>query len=365
MSISESDYSLILALEPDPLISYSDLADKLQISWPTAKKRITKLEKQGILLKPFVSVFAEGIGLSKVNLILEVPNLNKMIQLENFFDFYPYTLYRARFIGKQFGLFLQLNIPEGAEDIIMELLDRLKDKQFVSKGEIFESTLIRYQIYPTIQKFNMNTGSWEFSWKTWLDRMPGDSDVELETVTEKPKLDEIKDVHLQILRILTEDASLKQSKIMKELNLSRTDTHRHYTYVMENFISEIRLNYKREIFNISDSYLVIIRDLAKKDLINLFSHFKDKAPPFRISFEIINNHTVLIWGTMSNTQALDFAFALWEKYPQMEYYPLSNRDDSVRRHSFKPENFDLEKKKWKDNRQYLLEIPLSTLVSSE
>ena len=50
MSITKKQLPIILHLNEDPLMSLQDLADRLGVTWVTAKKRYEELREQGILI---------------------------------------------------------------------------------------------------------------------------------------------------------------------------------------------------------------------------------------------------------------------------------------------------------------------------
>ncbi|MCY3411597.1 MAG: Lrp/AsnC family transcriptional regulator [Candidatus Heimdallarchaeota archaeon] len=361
MRISDTDYQIILALESDPLMTYSDLSKRLQISWPTAKKHLINVQEKGILRHPYATYYPEKLGLTAISFIIFVSDLDKMQTLEKFFDEFPYSLYRSRFLGMRFGLFVQVNFPTHAREKIDKLIDMLKGLELFEDIHVLDSTNVRYQIYPSLTKFDRKTGIWDFSWEEWVDTIPQDSELEITPPLVEANLDEYNEIHFEILKLLTMDASIKQTEIRKLLNLSKTDTHNHYTTVMNKLVSDIRIRYHRSLINFSDSYLVLIPNIKEAELRNLISHLKSNPPPFRISFNLLSNNSAVIWGTMTNPQAMEFSFAFWRLFPQMEYYPLNVRGSSSRKYYFYPDNFDFSTQSWKISDQYIIGEPISKI----
>ena len=119
--IPPEDYQIILKLESNPLISYSDLADELGVSWPTAKRKLVDLRSRGVVRTPIAIYNKKALGLQRVTVIWSVENIEHLTLLENLCDIHPYTHYRGRGYGDGFVLFVQFDIPPETLPLMEEL----------------------------------------------------------------------------------------------------------------------------------------------------------------------------------------------------------------------------------------------------
>ncbi|KKK57054.1 hypothetical protein LCGC14_3058370, partial [marine sediment metagenome] len=113
--IPYKDFKLIQALQTDPLISMKKLAKKVDISWPTVKKRYNRMVEEGIIGLPVAIYKVETLGLLRISVIAKVLTMELLKKLELACDVHPYTHYRSRFFGEHFGLLIQFDIPNNSE----------------------------------------------------------------------------------------------------------------------------------------------------------------------------------------------------------------------------------------------------------
>ena len=97
MRVTESDLLILVGLRDDPLISYSSLANKLQLAPNTVKSKIQTLKEKGILKIKDGDISAKikfPVSLTEYEIKVENIYRNTIkdeILLKIHFDYKPYT----------------------------------------------------------------------------------------------------------------------------------------------------------------------------------------------------------------------------------------------------------------------------------
>ncbi|MFW9852816.1 MAG: winged helix-turn-helix transcriptional regulator [Candidatus Thorarchaeota archaeon] len=361
MDISTKDLALIFALEEDPFISITKLAEMLKLSRPTVKKRMENLKKQGILGKPIALYQPENLGLERKHIFAEVSTQGDLKKLEKACEEHPYTRYRVRTFGGTFGLYMQFEIPPNTLQLLNEFMLNLQESKFIINFKIFESCGTRTVSFPDLSKFNVENLTWDFSWDKWFKSLKSYSSEINNLEKEETDFSVYKPSHLQVLRKISSDASINQSELKDVLGLSKTEAHRSYKYVMDKYIDRVRLIYDRESFNLTETYLAISTFIGEEKQGQIYNQMKENPPPFHISVDMLKNYGIIIWGNMSTSQATDFAFSSWKSLNNANIYILNTKKGGSRMYWFYPNNFDFKEQYWKISREYMVDEPLSRL----
>jgi DNA-binding Lrp family transcriptional regulator len=360
--LSTKDYDLLLTLESNPLANYSELADSLNQSWVTVKKRVQNLQKQGIIRNPSVEINNSKLGLDRVNIMVELANFDKVRLIEMFCDLHPYTLYRARVFGKRFGMFIQFNIPKGSLSLLEESLRLLLDNDILLNFEILDSINQRVLTNPDLRYFNIHSLDWDFSWREWLQHLKTIDSGPLPEIESTNELKNIKMLHLELLRKFTENATYKQTEFLSEFDLTKSTASRYYTYVMNNLVSKVRFNYDHSKFNLANTYLVVIPNLDEDSYNRFYWNFKKNPPTMKMSLELISRNSIILWGSMSTKLASEFALLIWKEFPMTRIYTLITTDESAASYWFYHENFNESTKDWKKDYNYMVQEPLKEIL---
>lgn len=355
---------MVLALEEDPLMSLKKLSDKLDISWPTVKKRYENAKKEGIIHKSIAHYDYTKLGLMRVTIICYVVDHDAMLLIEEACNQHPYTIYHSRLVGQKFGLFINFNIPntEKAKNNIGDLFDILANEGNISEFQVLESSNINHSFLTNLEDYDFDNNQWKFSWKEWFANLIQDVPNLPERAQDIIDTADFTRKRLETLRFLTRDASYKQSDIMDFLEISRTESHRVYTWVMENLITEIELIYDRSYFEINNLFLYIIPNLDNEEIRFLYHNFERSPPPIRFVFDIMENNTVLMWGNMNSYMSHQFAYHIWKIFPRTQMMMLSNMPNSSWRYWFYHENFDFERGVWKDSEEWMIDNVLDAIT---
>lgn len=358
-------------LDNDPLMSYQDLAEKVGISWPTAKKRYKEAKKREILFNPLASYHFKKMGLVNVTVLAYTPNYNSLDMVEKACEIHPHTIYRSRLIGKEFGIFMKYYIPdnETAFNNLIEFISILKEKGWIEDYNLYNGNSTyedNINIYSNLDYYDFEDGIWKFEWSDWFQKLMDSKDhpsAYQRIKVEKIETEELSLARLTILNRLTKDASIKQADLMRDpkLNLSRTEAHRQYNYVMENLVFDIENMYDRARFDLSDLNLFVIENMDQDKMAQFCNLLEKDPPPFRVSLEILNENTIIMWANMSQHLAQTFGYEMWQLNPQMKMYSLVYSGTNSRRYAFYVENYDFRKQEWNSSRKWMVEDPIRIL----
>ena len=355
-NLSSEDFAILLALESNPYMPMTELAALLGVSRITAKKRVDDLKERDIIRKPIAIYNPNSLFLKRVNVFAKLKTVEQLQKLELVCDEHPYTHYRVRAFGGGFGLFIQFDIPESSVKLLNDFFKTLQKERILESFTLLPSTNLRTDVYADLKRYNVKLSSWEFSWKEWLKSTESFSSA-LPTKSNKTvNYSEFNQIHFKILRMLTADGSLKQTDINEKLTLSRTQGHRDYNYVMDNYIEKIRFIYNREIFQLTETYIAFGQNIPQNTSAKIFNAINKSPPPFRLSLDIIEEEGILVWANMSSSQAADFAFALWNKFNNIQIYTLDTKKSKL--YWFYPNNFDFTTQVWKTSKDYFITEPL-------
>ncbi len=338
----------------------SQIAKSTGLAWNTIKNRIDHLEKNGILREPYPILKYEVLELERHHVTVSLNNSTVLSVLEESLNDYPYIRYRARFHGDEgFGLYLQFDIPKGTEHHLESYLGLLLVKGVIDDYQRYVELGPRYETRLNFSQYNFENQQWKFSWKEWLDRMDEQEVQSLEYESPKSLLGKIEPIHFEVLQLLFEDARTSQKQISERLQIPMGQAHRHYRFVMEKLVKNVRLYYDTTYFDLTSTYMAIIKaeGMAEK----VFNNYVKGGPPFSTSLSLLQNDKVLLWGSFSPQQGIDAIFSLWEKFSDVKVYLLDTTDRGSFSYDFYPPNFDFDKRWWKVDRYYMVEEPFLLL----
>jgi DNA-binding Lrp family transcriptional regulator len=344
-----------------------ELADHLDISWPTAKKRYDDIVNRGVIRKTSAIYEVEALGLQRITVLIQVKNYHKMQIMEQACTEHPYTHYRARAFGDSFGLLVQFDIPaleEGHENLV-KFFEELNKLDIVADYQLLTSSGTRGELFPDLSRYKLDTASWDFSWKNWFQNIDNASTTLPSKKIYQKNFDEFTPLRFNVLRALNENGGLKQADLMETFDLSRTEAHRQYKFVKDNLIHSLRLNYDREYFDLTETYAIICTLSNEDDRSRFYNALMSNPPPFRIGIDLVNKDKMLIWTTISPAQASEFIFLVWKKYVSIKIFRISVSMQGSYLYWFYPFNFDFERKKWKTGDNYMVTDPINRLLSNK
>lgn len=359
------DLQIIQKLEKNPLMSFSELAQELRVSWPTAKRRVTDLKARGIIREPVGVYNIDNLNLNRISILWSLENPNQLAQMEKFCDLHPYTHFRARGYGSGFILFTQFNVPLEITPLIKELRVILKEKGCCVDSQLLESSGRRVETFSELDFFDPNIGQWYFDWNNWIDSFLHQPErISLPEPAERILLETWDLTDFKILRMLTANTEIKQAEIMRELKLTRTETHRRYNRVFENLISGVRLSYDRTLFDLVDTQLFLVKNIDERKSCQFYHLMKSIPPPFRMGLDILKDESFYLWSkALPSNHGQQLVFSLWKIFNSFETYILDSNEAIL--YWFYPDNFDFEHHYWKTSRKYVVDDPITALETSE
>ncbi|UCG01303.1 MAG: winged helix-turn-helix transcriptional regulator [Candidatus Heimdallarchaeota archaeon] len=360
--ITPEDYQIVLKLESNPLISYSDLADELGVSWPTAKRKLNDLKSRGVIRTPVALYNIKALGLQRITVIWSLESIENLTLMEKLCDLHPYTHYRVRGYGDGFVLFAQFDIPPETISLMKELIDTLEQENYVSVTEILQSSGYQIEVFPDLNFYDLQHNKWHFNWNEWLSLIEDQPENLPKPEPQKIGLEEWKLIDFKILRELTKNPEIKQAELMRLLDLTRTNVHLKYNLVFENLISSVRSRYDRILFNLVNTRLFWVSNEDKKRIHQFFNLINEAPPPFRFGMDILKDNGFVFWGgALPSFHEHQLAFSIWKLFQSFATYTLDTSADTSMIYWFYPENFDFNTHYWKIDREYVLEYPLEEL----
>jgi DNA-binding Lrp family transcriptional regulator len=361
--ITPEDYQIVLKLESNPLISYSDLAEELGVSWPTAKRKLNDLKSRGVIRTPVAIYNIKNLGLQRITVIWSIKNVENLILMEKLCDLHPYTHYRGRGYGNGgFVLFTQFNIPPETTPLMNELIGTLEEENYVSATEILPSSGHQIEIFPDLNFYDLQHNKWHFDWNEWLRLIDSQPKTLSKSEFQKIGLEEWKPIDFKILRELTKNPEIKQAELMRLFNLTRTNVHLKYNLVFENLISNVRSRFDRILFNLVNTRLFWVPTTNKKKVHQFFNLINEAPPPFRFGMDVLKDDGFIFWGgALPSFHEHQLAFSIWNLFQSFNTYTLDTSVEASMIYWFYPENFDFNAHYWKTDRDYVVEIPLEEL----
>ena len=360
--ITPEDYQIVLKLESNPLISHSELAGALGVSWPTAKRKLNDLRSRGIIKTPVAIYNIRNLGLERVTVIWLLKSIDNLKLMEKFCDIHPYTHYRGRGYGNGFFLFTQFDIPIEIIPLMKELCMVLEREKYVNRTEFLQSSGYQIETFPDLNFYNLEKNKWNFNWIEWQNQVDDQSDVLPKLNPPKLRLQEWTAIDFKILRELTKNPERKQTELMKMFKLTRTEAHNRYNCVFKHLISSIRSRFDRSLFNLINTRLFWIFTNDREKIYQFFNLMDTIPPPFRLGMDILQQNGFILWGGgLQNFHEHQLAISIWKLFQTFNSYTLDTSVDASMIYWFYPENFDFNLHYWKTDRAYVLEKPLEEL----
>jgi DNA-binding Lrp family transcriptional regulator len=355
------DFSILLALKNDPLMSLNELAEKIGVTWITAKTHCTHLKEKGVIRDPIAIYQPLILGLQRIVVLAKVPNKETLKMVEKGCDEHPYTRYRVRTLGGAFGIYIQFDIPFGTVELLNKFLLQLEKLGYLYEYSLHETIGNHLETYPDLTRYDSKSNTWNFNWEEWFKNIENTSNQILEESPSPNDFSTFKKSHFHILRELTKNASVTQKELREKYNLSRTETHRQYNYVLNHYIDRVRLIYKREMFNITETHLILCTDVDPTVQAQVYNLLKKYPPPFHSAMDIFKGRNFQLWVNTNPSQAIALANSVWTLFPKSKLYILNVRESGSFSYWFYPPNFNFETKDWRKDMEYMVKAPLDAL----
>jgi DNA-binding Lrp family transcriptional regulator len=361
------NFKLLQYLQKHPTDNFSQIAEKLSMSDKTAKSHYDFLLREGYISGVRAKYIPESIGLETQTYILSVPDIKKVLLLEELADEHYFTTFRNRILGHTQGLFMQFDLPKDSVSYLDDLMIKLEELNVLERFEKLPSTGFKISTSVEFEIFNKETNEWNWLFNedsnewTWdFEKWEKDFTSCSEKLTDKKTTVEnvrsrIKELDINLLADITKESKYyhKQLDFAKKYNVSPVQITRRLNF-LNNQVVNYRLLYSRAKIQAVD--LVVFRGKCigqiKNKLYNMINSF---PVPFDSGFEILEDG--FIWR-MNIPPAYSSAFGefLWKSCSRLNYYKFDHTKSKL--YYFYKENFDLNRKEWIATPEIIYEEPL-------
>ena len=369
-SIEEKTFRLFLALQKNPLLPVSVLADRFGVSSTLVKSRIQAMKEHGFLRKdsevlvPFLGQRLQteveavydpfALGLQRVHVVFEnVASVKSLDWIQALLRIHPYSHYQVvGYSGKAY-VYSQIDAPLGGLGHLHDLLNLVKKEGHCSS--------VKSMNQKHITRSDFDFDLWESRWST-----EGMVDVWNEytqhSVSDTPnpqsphvsfKFDM---TDLKLLRELTVNGRPVISKLSRYYEIDRSRISRRINSMREKVITENRLYFNRNIFNLSYPQMItgkFTKDFTTSKLAGLLK----QAVPFRTT-AYMNDKSFLWYMQIPPGAASNFSKFIWENAQSAQYLQLDL--DRSERYYFYHGNME-SRGKWNVSRFHILDEPLENL----
>ncbi|MHA1352765.1 MAG: Lrp/AsnC family transcriptional regulator [Candidatus Heimdallarchaeaceae archaeon] len=354
--ITYQDYELLLLLQNEPTISFNQIAKKLGITPPTVKKKVESLKQRKIYRGKTVLYKPESLNLTRYFFVLYTPSLDELERLEIALKYHPYIISRSRFYGSRLGVFAQFNYPKKKSELLLAFIDALKKEGLVSSYLFYESLGSRRTMQIDLERLSLSSFKWTFNWDKCYSKLLTIEPSPLPSPSPSV-LDKMKPVDFKILEILTRgkipkndgsfDTEITQKKISNYLNVETTEIWRRYHFLKENVLSGYSSRFSREFFNINSEKIIFMTFDDEIQLARCFTLFTDEK----------GRKQLILYVSLPQYHEAHLIYTL-SKIANLRVYNVDTIGKSSVSYSFYSEAFDFNKKMWKVDKKFVLDVPL-------
>jgi hypothetical protein len=347
------DLMLLMAIQENPFET------------TTAAKKMREL--QGNIVKPGVPqtkffivmplLNYSNLGLEPVDVLLEAKNLKSVIQLEEIARKHPYTAYRGRCFGQINGILMQFRVPIGTQPLVKELVKQLLEQGTISSFKYLPiGNEPRIYTSMKLEGWNQKTFTWEFDWNGWFAEKESMKPSAVGAETPSKALEWITQRDIQMMEELMRGARRKNSEIMNALRV-RGETFtaqtfsRRYQRIRDECLMGYRVTFDPSSFDIYSSVLVIGTG-EERYLQQLKAKMLKDSIPFESTMNVAGNK--LFWFIRLQSSHLSILLSnLYSNLEQMAVYVIDYAHS--RFYPVWHEAFNEKEKKWRDDRQFMLD----------
>ncbi len=357
LSLRNDEYLILKHILKDPIISYSRLAEKINLSSPTVKKRIDSLLGENVISSFRAEYHPESLGLESHIYLLKINSIDKYLIVEKILDFHPYLVVRQRCYGGITGIFLKIHIPIGSLDNFNNFLNYLADSDLVE--EIVLSSTIGQGIKTRIDLsyWDPTNSKWFFKWDMWKKNIDvvdyvSKFDYYQKISREKPKnvLNQLKYLDFQILKELAHDPTQKYADVSKQLDVPQYTLSRRKKFLSKNVIRNYLVEFDRSFFGLEDE-LVFKAICSQRAMSKIVYLLRELTLPFESDFrETVRG---FLWKILlPPKEKLELFNILWSLFPDLQIMMLDPHTTVTK--DFNPDNYSFIEQSWRDSEDFMI-----------
>ncbi len=376
---------IIRLLENFPLKSYSELAQKIDLSPQTFIRRVEDLKAQDVIREVHSSLNPESLLLERYIAIFLTESIEGIKILELACDIHPYTSSRNRIFGPNYGVYAVFDIPKWSFSNFNLFLENLLEKRFCVKYYIYKSRGDRI-FYP--QPFYNNIVDLEeYDLEAYLVQTTTPMYTGKKGRESFLSSLELHPIELLMLRDITLDIRTPMSQLIKkyqEYLKSQKGELKNYIFPetfrshLEEFFSEERtdnaiymdfkkryhalidkhvenywLGINRKYFEMFIRFGFIIHEISQEEKSRLFSLLKNKRPPFSIYIEDLGPNLFLSISLPPYYQTR-LSYFMKERYEIFSTYLMDSFGRNAWKYRFYAGNYDKNNNKWRHDKEWMV-----------
>lgn len=357
LSLRNDEYLILKHILKDPIISYSRLAEKINLSSPTVKKRIDSLLGENVISSFRAEYHPESLGLESHIYLLKINSIDKYLIVEKILDFHPYLVVRQRCYGGITGIFLKIHIPIGSLNNFNNFLNYLADSDLVE--EIVLSSTIGQGIKTRIDLsyWDPTNSKWFFKWDMWKKNIDvvdyvSKFDYYQKISREKPKnvLNQLKYLDFQILKELAHDPTQKYADVSKKLDVPQYTLSRRKKFLSKNVIRNYLVEFDKSFFGLEDE-LVFKAICSQRAMSKIVYLLRELTLPFESDFrETVRG---FLWKILlPPKEKLELFNILWSLFPDLQIMMLDPHTTVTK--DFNPDNYSFIEQSWRDSEDFMI-----------
>lgn len=362
--LTQKHLSVLIAIQENPLGTYDWISSRVGLSKSIVFGIIQDLSSPR---HTYFNVVATpnnwNLGKEKIDLLVQADNEKKLQFVEKLCYEHPYTQYQARCFGDLNGLLIQLSVPKGTHNSIIELFEIIKEKELIDEFKILPYEGVE-SIYttPNADFWNSITHQWQFDIAEWFTCDVKNKEISLPTTEAGSAKNWLTQSHVAVLKHLVKDARRKNTDIIADLKKEGYDFtpqtfSRYIKKVKDECISNYKVNLTATIFDLYSTAL--IWGSAKRTAIkDLESRILQLSFPFSSTFKTKNDQ--LFWYLhLPPSHLSNILFHLRKKLTDMHFHYV----DFNRATTFLPwpPTFDNEKHDWRTDSEFMIDGVLKGL----
>lgn len=356
--LSHGEYEILKQIFQDPILPYSQLADKVDFSAPTVKKKFKNLKDKDIIQGIYCEYHPDSVGLESHIFLLHVGSIDKLNLVEKILYLHPYTVMISDCYGPIMGVYLKVHVPIGTIDKFFLFLQHLKENDLID--EIVHSTTIGEGIksYIDLTYWDPKKNEWKFRWDLWKKNLDSVDyifhyDYFQKISKKKPKnvLDNIRYHDFLILKELTIDARQKNTDLSKKIDIPQYTFSRRLKFLNEYVIRNYSVDFNQRFFGLEDE-IIFKAICSQRAMVKILYLKKNLLLPYQTDFR--QTEDGFLWKMLLPPRdKIEVMNLLWSLFPQLQIILLDPK--SYRKKTFNPENYSFRKMSWRDSKEFIVD----------
>lgn len=305
--IDEIDVKILKALLKDPRTSFTEIAKDCRMSTNAIRIRFKQLKEGGVIKGAIMQVNPKSLGFNCIAYLKIQTDINEEAKVRDFLEKTPCIIWVSQQIDKfNITSFLALKTV----DELAHTVEQIKNHSHVLEVEVgiwIDVTQLDHTDNLVIETFD---GVPHTSELTSKDENPEPKIAHSHVVSELAEdkhsiaLQEVDKIDLQIIRILSEDASISFRKVAEQLGISTQSVIRRYDRLKKEEVltySSITVNLKKLGYL---GYATLGIKISNKHKISKIFEKILQVPNIIIAFRILGPFQIVVGVPFTNIEQL-------------------------------------------------------------